>query len=219
MTFPFLNKGGSDQILAIDLGTRTTKAVLMDRADKGLSLSRFAVQDAPIYDKALPQGLLTEHLRNVVDALQPRTKQATIAIGAATRFCAAPNCRCCRCRRCGRCSSSIPRIICSRTCGIIYLTVTSSRRATRPSRKRARPASSNIRCGWAGPGARASLTLESAAKEAGLIPNQVTLTVLGPINALELAQPEVFTKEIGRRWWIWASKPAASASLTTANFA
>src|SRR5271157_3223809 len=82
MTIPFLNRGGSNQILAIDLGTRTTKAVLLDRADKGVSLARFAVQDAPIYDKALPQGLLAEHLRNIVEALQPRTKHATIAIGA-----------------------------------------------------------------------------------------------------------------------------------------
>jgi len=82
MTFPFLNQGGGDQVLAIDLGTRTTKAVLLNRTDKGLSLSRFAVQDAPIYDKAMPQGLLAEHLRNMVEALQPRTKHATIAIGA-----------------------------------------------------------------------------------------------------------------------------------------
>src|SRR5271163_4278106 len=82
MTFPFLNGGGSKQILAIDLGARTTKAVLLDRVDQGLRLTRFVVQDAPIYDKALPQGLLTEHLRNVVEALQPRTKNATIAIGA-----------------------------------------------------------------------------------------------------------------------------------------
>ncbi len=82
MTFPFVKGGRSDQVLAIDLGSRTTKAVLLDRVDKGLSLSRFAVQDAPIYDKTMPQGLLTEHLRSVVEHLKPRTKHATVAIGA-----------------------------------------------------------------------------------------------------------------------------------------
>lgn len=39
MTIPFLNGGRNDQILAIDLGSRTTKAVVMDRSDKSLSLS------------------------------------------------------------------------------------------------------------------------------------------------------------------------------------
>ena len=55
MKFPFLN-GGSDQIMAIDLGSRTTKAVLLDRVDKGFSLTRFAVHDAPIYDKTRPKA-------------------------------------------------------------------------------------------------------------------------------------------------------------------
>src|SRR5580693_9179848 len=85
MSIPFLKSGGKkDQIFAVDFGTRTTKAVLMDRRDKdgSLTLSRYAVQDAPIYDKALPQGLLTEHLRNLVELLKPRTKLVTVAIGA-----------------------------------------------------------------------------------------------------------------------------------------
>src|ERR1700722_12129465 len=85
MNFPFLNGGGKkDQIFAVDFGTRTTKAVLMDRKEKdgSLTLSRYAVQDAPIYDKALPEGLLTEHLRNIVGQIQPSTRRVTVAIGA-----------------------------------------------------------------------------------------------------------------------------------------
>ncbi len=82
MTNLFNNGKKRDQIFAIDMGTRTTKAVLFDRKDDGLSLSRFTVQDAPIYDKALPQGLLTEHLKAVVAAMQPKTRQVTLAIGA-----------------------------------------------------------------------------------------------------------------------------------------
>ncbi len=54
----------------------------MDRKDKdgGLTLTRYLVQDAPIYDKALPQGLLTEHLRSIVEQIQPATKRVTVAI-------------------------------------------------------------------------------------------------------------------------------------------
>ena len=196
MTLPFLKKGGSDQILAMDLGTRTTKAVLLDRADKGLSLTRFAVQDAPIYDKALPQGLLAEHLRNVVEALQPRTKYATIAIGA---------------------SDSILR-----SAELPLLPLTEMRQMLKfnaknylqqdlrdyvfdchicPPRNKAQPEAGKAAIVkykvWVG-GTRREvlLTLEAAVKEAGLAPHQATLTVLGPINALELVQPEVFRKEI-----------------------
>jgi type IV pilus assembly protein PilM len=196
MTFPFLNRGGSDQILAVDLGARTTKAVLMDRTDKGLSLSRFAVQDAPIYDKTLPPGLLAEHLRNVVATLQPRTKQATIAIAA---------------------NDSILR-----SAELPLLPLPEMRQMLRfnsknylqqdlrdyvfdcyivPPRNNAQPEAGKAGVVkykvWVG-GTRREvlLTLEAAVKEAGLVPNKVTLTVLGPINALELAQPDVFKKEI-----------------------
>src|SRR5208282_3018348 len=39
------------------------------------------------------------------------------------------------------------------------------------------------------------LTIESAVKGAGLIPANVTLALLGPVNALEFSQPELFRKE------------------------
>ncbi|HZM05885.1 MAG TPA: pilus assembly protein PilM [Candidatus Saccharimonadales bacterium] len=195
MTIPFLNRGKSDQILAIDLGTRTTKAVLMERRDNGLSLSRFVVQDAPIYDKALPQGLLTEHLNNIVEAIQPRTKQVTIAIGASDSLLR---------------STELP-----------LLPLTEMRQMLRfnsknylqqdlrdyifdcyivPPRQRsaevAKPGMAKYKVWVGGTRRETLLTLESAVKEAGLIPDQVTLTILGPINALEMAQPEVFNKEI-----------------------
>jgi type IV pilus assembly protein PilM len=49
---------------------------------------------------------------------------------------------------------------------------------------------------WVG-GTRRELlvTLEAAARAAGLIPTHVTLTLLGPTNALEFSQPETFAKE------------------------
>jgi hypothetical protein len=55
----------------------------------------FTVQDAPIYDKAMPQGLLTEHLRSIMEAIQPKTRQVTWPSAPATPSCAAPNCRSC----------------------------------------------------------------------------------------------------------------------------
>jgi type IV pilus assembly protein PilM len=196
MTIPFLNGGRSDQILAIDLGTRTTKAVLLDRVDKGFSLTRFAVQDAPIYDKALPQGLLTEHLRNVVEQLQPRTKYATIAIGANDSILR---------------STELPLLPLPEMRQMLKFNAKNYLQQDLrdyifdcyivPPRDKAQPETAKSGIVkykvWVG-GARREIlvTLEAAIKEAGLIPKQVTLTVLGPMNALELAQPDVFGKEI-----------------------
>jgi type IV pilus assembly protein PilM len=196
MTFPFVNGGRSDQILAIDLGSRTTKAVLLDRVDKGLTLSRFAVQDAPVYDKSMPQGLLTEHLRNIIETLKPRTKQATLAIGANDSVLR---------------STELPLLPVNEMRQMLkfnaknYLQqdlrdyifdcyIVPPKANAQPEPGKAGIVKYKV---WVG-GARRELlaTLEGAVKEAGMVPDQFTLTVLGPMNALELAQPEVFHKEI-----------------------
>src|SRR5271170_1649644 len=179
MKFSFLKGGGSKQILAMDLGTRTTKAVLLDRVDQGLSLSRFVVQDAPTYDKALPQGLLTEHLRNVVEALQPRTKFATVAIGANDSILR---------------STELPLLPLAEMRQMLkfnsknYLQqdlkdyvfdcyIAPPRGQAQPETAKAGVAKFKV---WVGGTRRDVLmNLQSAVKEAGLIPNQITLSVLG----------------------------------------
>jgi type IV pilus assembly protein PilM len=191
----FSNGNKRDQIFAIDLGTRTTKAVLLDRRDASFCLSRFTVQDAPIYDKALPQGLLTEHLKAIVAAIQPKTRQVTMAIGA---------------------SESVLR-----TAEFPLMPVSEMRQMLKfnsknylqqdlrdyifdcyivPPRGKGQVESSKAGVTkykvWVG-GVRRELlqTLEGAAKAAGLVPSQVTLTLLGPSNALEFSQPEIFSRE------------------------
>jgi type IV pilus assembly protein PilM len=197
MKFPFLKGGKSDQILAIDLGVRTTKAVLMDRTANGLSLTRFAVHDAPIYDKALPQGLLAEHLRNVVAGLEPRTKQATVAIGAGDsllRSTELPLMPLPEMRQMLKFNSK--NYLQQDLRDYVFDCFIVPPRANKPPAETGKAGVVKYKV-WVGGTRRESLmTLESAVKEAGLIPNQVTLTVLGPMNALELSQPETFTKEI-----------------------
>ena len=53
MSLPFINRSARkrDQILAIDLGGRTTKAVLMQRKGDTLTLTRYAMLDAPVQQK------------------------------------------------------------------------------------------------------------------------------------------------------------------------
>jgi type IV pilus assembly protein PilM len=191
-----LNNGKRrDQILAIDLGSRTTKAVLLDRKDESFSLSRFAIQDAPVYDKAIPQGLLTEHLKSVVETMQPKTRQVTLAIGAGESILR---------------TAEFPLMPASEMRQMLkfnsknYLQqdlkdyifdcfIVPPRGGIHGDAPKTGVTKYKV---WVGGTRREFLsTLESAAKAAGLTPNQVTLTLLGPSNALEISQPETFAKE------------------------
>lgn len=84
MAFPFFNSGAKrkrDQVVAIDLGGRTTKAVLIQRQNDGFALARYALLDAPIYEKSLSIDLLSEHLKTVAQMLEAKGKLTTLAVG------------------------------------------------------------------------------------------------------------------------------------------
>jgi type IV pilus assembly protein PilM len=196
MTIPFLNGGKNrDQVFAIDLGSRTTKAVLLDRQADGFRLSRFTVQDAPIYDKVLPQGLLTEHLRAIVTTMQPKTRQVTIAIGAGDSVLR---------------STELPLMPLDEMRQMVKLNPKNYLQQDLrdyifdcyivPPRSRPQPDATKHAIAkfkvWVG-GVRRELlqTIETAVKQAGLIPANVTLALLGPVNALEFSQPDIFNTE------------------------
>jgi type IV pilus assembly protein PilM len=197
MTIPNL-KGGKkrDQVFAVDLGSRTTKAVLLERKDNTFSLARFTVQDAPIYDKALPQGLLTEHLRSIMEAMQPKTRQVTVAIGAGDSVLR---------------STELPLMPINEMRQMFkFNSKTHLQQDLRDyifdchivpphGQNQAEPTKAGVikYKVWVG-GARRELlqTLESSIKGAGLTPSHITLSLLGPINALEFSQPETFNKDV-----------------------
>ena len=84
MMIPATLKGTKkrQQILSIDLGARATKAALLDRTQDAFGLSRYIIMDAPTYEKGIPQGLLTEHLRGIVEQMNPKTRQVTLAVSS-----------------------------------------------------------------------------------------------------------------------------------------
>jgi type IV pilus assembly protein PilM len=69
------------QMMAADLGSRTTKAVLLERRGEVLALTRFALLDAPIYDKKMSPELLSDHLRQLSEALGNPTRSLTLTVG------------------------------------------------------------------------------------------------------------------------------------------
>lgn len=83
MALPFLSNQSKrrDQIVAIDLGTRVTKAVHLQRKGDTFSLLGFTMQDAPAYDNGFSAALLGDHLAKVNAALGNRCKQVVLAVG------------------------------------------------------------------------------------------------------------------------------------------
>src|SRR6059036_3665354 len=70
-----------DQILAVDLGNRTTKAVHLERRGDGYALCGYALVDAPIFEKSLSAELLTEHLKTVNQSLGGKARLVTLTLG------------------------------------------------------------------------------------------------------------------------------------------
>ncbi len=84
MGLPFLNGvvgKRRNQMISVDLGGRTTKAVLLERRGENFALNRYALLDAPIFEKTLSPELLAEHLKAVCEALEAKAKFVTLAIG------------------------------------------------------------------------------------------------------------------------------------------
>src|SRR5512146_2667325 len=83
MALPFLNGAAKriDQLVSIDLGGRMTKAVHLQRKGERFVLSRYALMDAPIYERELSPELLGEHLKGVCELLGTQTRAVSLALG------------------------------------------------------------------------------------------------------------------------------------------
>src|ERR1035438_987234 len=84
LPLPFLNGASRKkraQMIAVDLGSRTTKAVLFERRGEILAMTRYALLDAPIFDKKISPELLGDHLKSVAEALGSTTKFISVAVG------------------------------------------------------------------------------------------------------------------------------------------
>ena len=84
LSLPFFNGAARKkhtQMIAVDLGSRTTKAVLFESRGEILALTRYALLDAPIFEKKISPEQLGDHLKSVADALGNSTKYIIVAVG------------------------------------------------------------------------------------------------------------------------------------------
>src|SRR5439155_6839162 len=197
MALPFLNSQTKrlDQIIAIDLGARTTKAVLLQRKGERLNLLSYALQDAPAYEKGLSPQLLGEHLGALAQALASRTKQAVLAVGVGdslVRHAELPTVPVADMRIMLKYNSKnylqqdLPDHVFD--CYVI------------PPRfgAKAETAKAMQKCMVLVGGAKKQLIddWQAAAKSAGLVSEQIVPSLIGPPNAFEMAKQDVFNRDV-----------------------
>ena len=197
MALPFLSGPAKqlDQVIAIDLGARTTKAVHLQRKGAVLNFLNYALQDAPAYEKNLSPQLLGEHLGAISQALGGRTKQVVLAVGAGdslVRHAELPMVPVADMRIMLKYNSKnylqqdLPDHVFD--CYVIPPQAGAKSEPLRAGQK------TTVLVG----GARRQLIddLQAAAKNAGLIPEQIVPSVIGPPNAFEMARQDIFNKEV-----------------------
>jgi type IV pilus assembly protein PilM len=198
MALPFLNGQTTkkrDQIIAIDLGGRSTKAVHIQRKGDSYSLLRYSVMDAPIFEKSISVDLLSEHLKAVFQTLETKSKNVSLAIGvndSVVRQAELPQIPKDDMRMIlkNNSKSYLQQELPGHTFDCCYLPSPNN------GADGAKPAGNQKVKVLVG-AAKKQLAddLDAAVKKAGLIPEQVVPGLVGPVNAFEMAMPEVFSKE------------------------
>jgi type IV pilus assembly protein PilM len=200
MALPYLNGKAKkrDQILAIDLGGRTTKAICVQRKADGLALTRYALLDAPIYERHLSAGLLSEHLKTLYQALETRTRLAVVALGvgeALTRHAELPQMPVSDMRQVLKNNSK--NYLQQDLTGHVFDCSVLPPKATQTPADKGKPgANPKFRVLVAGAKRQTIDDVQAAIRSAGLTPCHMLPGVIGPVNAFELAAPEVFAREV-----------------------
>src|SRR5258705_10329939 len=83
MPLPFFNTRAKrrDEIIAIDLGGRHTKAVHVQTKGDRPNLVGYTIQDSPSEQSSFSVDVLAEHLKNVSRVLGEGTKAVVISLG------------------------------------------------------------------------------------------------------------------------------------------
>jgi type IV pilus assembly protein PilM len=197
MALPFLNRGPKrrDQIVAIDLGTRTTKAVYIQRRGESYQFIRYAVMDSPTGEKGVSKEALAEHLKNVARALEPKTKQVTLAIGVSDSLLR---------------NTELPQIPVAEMRTMLKFNTKNYLQQELPdhtfdcfivpprSTQKADAAKAVQKYKvWVGAAKNHVVSdMQRSTEAAGLVADQVTLGILGPVNAFEMAEPEMFKNQV-----------------------
>ncbi len=189
----FERKG--DQVVAIDLGARITKAVHITRKANEFTLNGFALVDAPVFEKGSIVERLSEHLKAVSQVLNARVKPVTLAVAVESsllRHADMPLVTAHDMRQMLKFGSKnyLQQDLSDCVFDVHMLPPGSIRAdAAKGGNPRARV--------LVGAAKRQVVEdLQESAESAGLEADQIIPGFVGPANAFERAQPEAFSKEV-----------------------
>jgi type IV pilus assembly protein PilM len=200
MALPFWNgdsRKKRDQMIAVDLGSRTTKAVLLERRGEVLALTRYALLDAPVFEGKLSPELLAEHLRTVAETLDTKIKFVTLAIGlddAVVRQVELPQIPVDEMRLVlknntkGYLQQDLPRHVFD--CHIFP-----PRPGDKPNETQKPGTIPKLKVLVAGAKEQSIGEFGTAIKEAGLVVDHIVPGLIGPVNAFEMAMPRAFAND------------------------
>src|SRR5690349_3147732 len=205
MALPFFDTGGRkkklDQVLAVDLGGRVTKAVHLQRRGDNFILCRYALTDAPIFDKTLSADLLKEHLTTLSQGFEGKVKHVALTVGvndAVVRHVEMPPMPTADIRAVLKHNSRV--YLQQDLTGYVFDCYASPN--AKPAKAPEAPAKGSKAAGQKQTvliaGAKKQLVDEyvAAIKSAGLAADHIVPGVIGPVNAFEKAMPEFFAKDV-----------------------
>lgn len=201
MALPFLSKSAGQkrtQIISVDLGSRITKAVFLEQRGGVWALCRYALLDAPIFDKKISPELLAEHLKAVVQALETDAKYLTLSVSlddAVVRQVELPNIPVDEMRMVlknntkGYLQQDLP--------GHVFDCYIFPPKKVIAGETPETPKTTSVKFQVLVTGAKQQLITDyqEAIAEAGLVADYIVPGMVGPINAFEMALPEVFNNE------------------------
>ncbi len=201
MALPFLNGTAKkrDQIISIDLGGRTTKAVHLQRKGERFVLSCYALLDAPIYERSLSADLLGEHLKNVCQAFDAKTRSLSLAIGvneSIVRHADFPQMPVSDMRQVLKNNSK--NYLHQDLPGHVFDCFIFPPRASEKTSEKPKVGSNGVKYKVLVAGARKQLVdeIQNAVRATGLTADRVVPALIGPVNAFEASMPEVFAKDV-----------------------
>ena len=201
MALPFLNGAAKkgDQMVSVDLGGRMTKAVHVQRKGERFILSRYALMDAPIYERELAPELLSEHLKAICESLGTQTRALSLALGVGdslVRYADLPQIPVGDMRQVLK--NNTKHYLQQDLPGHVFDCYPFIPRpaAFKAEREKGVTGSPKQRVLVAGAKKRLIEDVQTAGKTAGLQIDHIAPGLVGPVNAFELAMPDIFFREV-----------------------
>jgi len=199
MGMPFMKSRARkrDQVIAIDLGGRSSKAVYLQRKGDRFTLSGYAILDAASQDKSIPPDVLTEHLKEIGRVLDARGKHVTVALGVndtVFKQTEVPLMSPADLRQMLKYNTKnyLQQDLADHVFDCHYVLGSQAAEGAKPAAGAAQKQKAII----AGAKRQTIEGVNNALKAAGFIPDQVVPSMLGPVNAFELAEPEAFAHDV-----------------------